>query len=387
MSGDITLSAVILSWVISLAVIGVYIIHWRYVYNIPRGRNREDDIIFFTRQLSGMLRMKLPLHESVENVLVEMRRSLRTRFSETTTSLGWVADEVRKGMSLSESLALQKPAFPKFYVELVRVGERAERLSEVLSEVADFMERNRKLARDLVLLFIYPALVLFILLPIITFLAAYILPTFASLFEGMDQTLPWLTRQFNVLGRFLRAFPLGGVLFLGMLLYFWLRKKSIFNFLDYVNLHFPGFGPAHRHKEYAAFAGIMGVLLRGRVPLGEALELCASCADNVIFRKSLERMAKDPAPTLAQRLEKEALFPASFRWLVAMGEKNEILETALTKAADLYAAEAEVLIRKSLSWLEPSLIAAAGISTALFVFSVFLPLARMVSIITDSLLP
>jgi type II secretory pathway component PulF len=244
------------------------------------------------------------------------------------------------------------------------------------------MERNRSLSRDLMAAFIYPILICTFALFAILFLTKGILINFMFPLEELGVPMTSAVNFVLLSEALIKRFMPENLIAIFLLLYFMLRKEFFFNLIL-----FPGFGAVIRGREYAAFTGILSILLKARLPLQETLRLAADTTSNLMFRGAMQRMASAPEAALSELLRKEKIFQPSFVWLVAMAEKNEILDEALLKMSGLYAAEAAVSGRRALGWLEPSLLVAVGVVVACIVVGSIIPYARIISAMTNFMIP
>ena len=119
----------------------------------PRG-SRPSELTVMTRQLatmisSGMtlLRAFYVLEEQIEN----------KKLKET---LGAVREDIEAGLSFSEALDKHPKVFNPLYVAMVRAGEAGGVLEESLERVADQLEKDDALRRQVKSAMVYPTVVL-----------------------------------------------------------------------------------------------------------------------------------------------------------------------------------------------------------------------------------
>jgi general secretion pathway protein F len=63
---------------------------------------------------------------------------------------------VRGGATFSAALEAQDGQFPKLYVNMVRAGEASGALDEVLTRLADYLERSAELRGTVTSALVYP---------------------------------------------------------------------------------------------------------------------------------------------------------------------------------------------------------------------------------------
>ncbi|HTL36759.1 MAG TPA: type II secretion system F family protein [Kofleriaceae bacterium] len=98
---------------------------------------RKVEIAAFTRQMATLLRSGIPLADAL-GALVEQVTNVRFK-----APLSEVRTAVNEGSSLADSLGKHPKLFDDLYVSMVRAGEVAGNLDEVLSRLADFLEASQ----------------------------------------------------------------------------------------------------------------------------------------------------------------------------------------------------------------------------------------------------
>lgn len=128
----------------------------KFVVRLPVVKNvvRDIDVARFSRTLSTLLKSGVPIIEALDVSAASIsQRSMKleaAKFSEA----------VSKGQSLSETLTTNRKAFPSIMVQTIRAGEISGSLEQVLSEVADFYEREVEFSLKRMTSLIEPVLML-----------------------------------------------------------------------------------------------------------------------------------------------------------------------------------------------------------------------------------
>src|SRR6266511_2830244 len=119
-----------------------------------RKRVTRDNLLAITRELATLLRSGLPLDRALE-VLICLATT-----APVAALLQGIRDDVRGGKSLSQALDARRDVFSRFYVNIVRAGEAGGALGEVLTRLADTMERNKELRESVKSALIYPTILI-----------------------------------------------------------------------------------------------------------------------------------------------------------------------------------------------------------------------------------
>ena len=132
---------------------------------------------------SGMslLRALYVLEDQAEN------EKLRDAFAQ-------VRKDVEAGISLSEALERHPDIFNELYVAMVRAGETGGILEETLQRVADQLEKDDSLRRQVKSAMMYPIMIARFAVLVMIALVAFIVPVFEKVFKDFGGKLPAITQ-------------------------------------------------------------------------------------------------------------------------------------------------------------------------------------------------
>ncbi|OGM31651.1 hypothetical protein A2803_04450 [Candidatus Woesebacteria bacterium RIFCSPHIGHO2_01_FULL_44_21] len=143
---------------------------------------KNIDVARFSRTLSTLLRSGVPIIESLD---VSSESVTSPRIKAETKRFG---SQVAKGQSLSDIMATQKTVFPSIMVQTIRAGEKSGSLEQVLSEVADFYEKEVEFSLKNMTSLIEPVLMLAIGVVVGVMVIMMIAPIY-SIIGGLQQTI------------------------------------------------------------------------------------------------------------------------------------------------------------------------------------------------------
>ena len=121
--------------------------------------------MIFTRQLATLIDSGLPLLRGL-NVLAKQEPNPNLKAT-INNALG---DSVQGGSTFSESLGQHPKMFNKLFVNMVKAGELGGVLEVVLTRLAEYQEKAHKLKGKIVSAMVYPMIVMFIAVAIMSFL-------------------------------------------------------------------------------------------------------------------------------------------------------------------------------------------------------------------------
>lgn len=331
----------------------------------------------FTRQLAVMVDAGLPLVPCLEMLARE----------EPNRALSAAVNDVRRGVergaALATAMARHPNAFDRLYTSMVAAGEASGTLDAILKRLATFIEKQARLASQVRSALVYPAVVLTIAVVVVALILWQVVPTFTSLYSGLNAALPWPTRVVIWVSR--RLLIIGPLIALSA----WAAVSVLIRYrqtsegrmlIDRFLLRLPLVGGALRKVIVARFCRTLGTLLSSGVSILNGLEITGRAANNAVIERAIAtvRARIERGHTVSQPLSATGEFPPMVAQMVAVGERTGTLDGMLTRAAEFYEDEVDVEIAGLLTMLEPVLIAVLGVVVGGIVVSMYLPLVELV---------
>ncbi len=340
------------------------------------GVRKKEEIVIFTRQLSTMIGAGIPMLESLE-ILREQAASRNFRML-----LREVIEDVRGGQDLSTAFGRWERVFSDVYVSMIKAGEASGQLDDILLRLADYMEANDRLRRDIKSAMTYPIVSLVLIFAITGFLMVSIVPKFKEIFSSMDIELPGLTRGVLATSDFCQeqwALVLAGIVFLCVVLHIYKRTDKGSYQWDWLMLHMPVFGDLFQKVGLSRFAKTFSTMLKSGVPILGALEIVADTSGNRIISNAVLSARENvrQGDGLMGPLSESAVFPPMVTRMVGIGEKTGSLEVLLEKISEFYDDQVRATVAQLTSLIEPIMIAIMGLVVGTIVLSVFLPIFEL----------
>ena len=343
------------------------------------GGVKKAEVAAFTRQLATLIKSGIPLAESL-GALVEQVTNQRFK-----AQLSEVRTAVNEGSSFADSLAKYPRLFDELFVSMVRAGELAGNLDDVLSRLADFLEASQKLKSKVTGAMIYPAVMVFIGTIIIAVLMIKVIPEITKTFTQQGKTLPWNTRILISVSGFIGSYWLwiliggiaGGVAFVK-----WKASHGGKQVWHRFVLKLPVLGQLVRTINVARFSRTLGTMLNAGVPMLRALDAAKQTMGNVILQAAVEeaKRAVTEGESLAGTLKKSGQFPPTMIHMIAVGERAGQLEQMLERVSLTYEAEIDMKLSRFIALLEPLMLLGMGIAVAFIVISILQPIMDLGSL-------
>jgi type IV pilus assembly protein PilC len=340
-------------------------------------RLKAHDLMVMTRQLATMVSAGLTLLRSLR-VLEDQTESKKLK-----QALVDVRKHVESGSSLSDAMERHPKVFSVLYVSMVRAGETGGFLETTLMRVADHLESEDALRRQVKSAMVYPAVVLSFAMLVLVALIAFIVPVFAKVFTDNGAKLPGLTRFTIGLSDAFRSYPyvIVGVSFAAVFFFLrWKRSVRGRQAWDRFRLRVPmRIGEIVQKIALARWSRTLSSLVSAGVPMLEAISVTGKTSGNVVVERAMESVRTSVASggTIQAALKTEPIFPPLVHHMVGVGEETGGLEQTLSKVADFYESEVEAAVKALTSILEPIMIVVIGAIVGFVVVSMYLPMFKV----------
>jgi general secretion pathway protein F len=338
----------------------------------PAASRGSLSLVLFSEELLALLTAGLSIVEGLE-ALLERAAGGRLR-----SVLERILSGLREGKRFSSLLAEQPDVFPPLYVGIVRAAEGTSDLPRSLQRYVDYQSRIDTVRNKLVSAAIYPCILLFVGGGVAAFLIAYVVPRFATIYEGTGRSLPWMSQVLLDWGKFASGHGLmlaGGALAVilggGTLLRAAIAKAGLVTLLG----RLPVLGPHLRIYQLSRLYLTLGMLLEGGIPIVPAMETAGGTISPALReRLGQARAAVQSGTNLSSAFESQGLTtPISLRML-RVGERSGELGTMLTKSAAFYDGEISRWIDRFTRMFEPLLMSAIGLVVGTIVILLYMPI-------------
>jgi type IV pilus assembly protein PilC len=333
-----------------------------------------EDIALMTRQLATMISSGLSLMRAL-TVLETQTENKRLK-----ATIIEVRQSIESGSSLSDGLARHPKIFSELYVAMLRAGETGGFLEDALLRVAEQLEAQNKLRRQVKAAMIYPAVVSSIALCVLTAMLLFIIPVFAGVFKEFNGKMPTLTADTISVSHFVRGrwyLVFGGGF--GVVFGFrqWKNSKKGRPVWDRMRLKAPfKIGSIVQKISLARWARTLSSLTTAGVPMLEAIDVTGRTAGNAVVERAMHavRDSVQGGGMIATALGSEEIFPSLVTNMVRVGEETGALDATLGKVADFYEEQVDVAIKGLTSILEPLMIVVVGGIVGFMVVAMYLPM-------------
>lgn len=340
---------------------------------------KGDHLVIFTRQLSAMTSAGVPLLRSLTSLEKHAEdQALKKILSE-------IIKKVEAGSPLADALAQFPNTFNDIYVNMVRAGEAAGILDDILKRLAMQQEKSAAIRKKIRSAMAYPTVLIVITVLAFFGLMLFVIPQIGSILTdlgGPDAKLPGITLFMLGLSGIITNYwyiiipALIGFILLLLRFIKTPKGKRLFHTLI---LKIPGIKTIVKKIAVARFARTFSALMGAGVAVLECLEVTSRAVGNVLYEDALKEAAKGVknGRSLSSLIEQNELFPAIVGQMLAVGEETGQTDTVLVKVADFYEEEVDLAIEGVSSIIEPVMIVLMGGMVGLIAASVMTPIASL----------
>ena len=349
------------------------------VYKNVFSRVGSKQISTFTRQLSTMMNSGLPLTDALSLLKNQTAKTgLMYEMLDHTLAM------VQGGRSLADGLEKYKKYFGEAYIASVDAGEEAGVLDEVITKLADTLEKQNDFQGKVKGAMIYPVIVVVGMIIVIIIMIVFVIPKLLGLYSDFGSDMPASTKFLMSMSSFFNDFWY--VLVLLFLAIFGIFKvgstKPKFRlWWDTVKLKIPIMGDLTKKNILASTIRTFSMLLAAGIPLVDALRIVSNVAGNSLFYNSYQQIAErvQKGFSIANSFEETTIFPVIVNQMVATGEATGKLDEVLLKVADYFSSEAEQSVKSLTSAIEPLIMIVLGLGVAFLMVAVVMPIYNLTS--------
>jgi len=339
---------------------------------------KARDLTVATRQFSSMVSSGMSLLRSLY-VLEEQVDS-----DQLKEALVDIRGDVEAGISLSDALAKHPRIFNELYTAMVAAGETGGILDETLHRVADQLEKDDALRRQVRAAMMYPGFVGGFALVVLLALVAFIVPVFEKVFKDFGGELPAITKvsvgmSHLVTGRWYLL--IAGTVLAVYTFRKWKNTERGKVQWDTFKFKLPmKIGGIIQKVALARFSRTFAALVGAGVPMLEAIEITGRTSGNKVVELAMQDVHDSVrrGGTLAEPMRGAPLaFPPMVVQMIAVGEETGGLDHMLSKIADFFEDEVAAAVKALTSIIEPVMIVVVGVIVGFIVISMYMPMFKV----------
>jgi type IV pilus assembly protein PilC len=333
------------------------------------------EVTTFTRQLSTMITAGLTVADALRILKEQSSQSL-------TAVIDDVLREVEGGSTLAAALEKHHEIFNDVYVALVRAGEAAGVLDEVLNRLAENLEKQKEFKSKVKGAMIYPMVIVVGMVIVGTIMMIFVIPKLLSLYQEFGTELPLPTKILISISDLATRFWWITLIIVGVAIFSFrsfqktpLGKKKI----DQLKLQLPIFGGLQKMTILTEVTRTLGLLVSTGISIIDGLNIVARAANNLVYLEELQFAAKqvERGLPLGGTLAEFEEFPPVVPHMISVGEETGKLDEVLTKLSHYFESESEEMVKGLTTAIEPLIMVVLGLGVGFLIISVILPIYNL----------
>ncbi len=335
------------------------------------------DLMVFTRQFATLMESKVPLNTVLKTLHKQTNNPILKE------AVFQISSDISAGLSLSQAMERQGGIFSEFYLNMIRSAEITGRLEEAAKFLADYLEKESIWKSKIRSAMIYPIIVIVMFIAVAGIMVVVVFPQIAPVFEETGMDLPMLTKILLGSGNFLVQWWWAVFLVLAVFIfviadYFHTPEgEAVF---DELSVKVPILGNLFKKLYISRFAESTNILIKGGIPITQAIGISANTMGNVVYKDVLLEIAEGVrgGKLLSELLaENEYYFPILVSQMVAIGEGTGRLDSILSKISEFYTREVSDALNNLVELIQPLLIAGIGVLIGLLFASILIPIYNL----------
>jgi len=342
---------------------------------------KSADIAQFARQLTTMMRAGVPMLQSLELISAGHEKPAMQELVKSVTK------EIEGGSDLGTALSKHPKYFDDLFVNLIKAGEQAGTLEDMLDKVATYKEKTESMKAKVKKAMMYPVMVILAAIIVSVIMLVWVIPQFKDIFEGFGADLPAFTLWVINLSEWLQASwwqPLSIAIVAGIAFVQGRRRSPKFNrFVDSVVLKTPVMGIIVNKSAVARFARTLATMFAAGVPLVDSMDAVAGSTGNKLYEEATLQMKEDASKgvQLHVAMLTTQQFPSMVVQMTKIGEEAGRLEEMLNKVADYFEEQVDDLVDTLSKQIEPLIMGVLGVLVGGLVVAMYLPIFKLGAVV------
>jgi type IV pilus assembly protein PilC len=332
------------------------------------------------RQLATMINAGLPISQALATLNEQpLKKSVKNITSQAFS-------DVEGGATLSTAFSNFPKVFTSLDITLISSGETSGNLDKSLISLADQLEKQQSINRKIRGAFIYPAVVITIVIAVAIGMVIFVVPGMADLYESFDSELPLVTRILVSLSELLMSY---GFIFLIALiagiayLQYLIRTPRGKRVWDTIKINTYGINILLTKLYMARFSKTLAGLIASGVALLDSLDITSRAIGNILYEERIKEAAKKvkSGVALSLTLKNDELFPPLVSQMIEVGEKTGEVDNMLNNMATYFEDEVDQAVKNLSTLLEPIIIVFLAVVIGLLLLAIMLPIYQVGQIV------
>ncbi len=342
-------------------------------------RITRKELITFCFHLDQLMRAGVPIIDA----LTDLRDSVDSpAFRQIVASL---LEDIEGGLRLSDAMANHTEAFDTVFVALIRTGETAGQLPEVLTKLTENLKWQDELGAQVKKAMIYPLASAVVIFGVVLILMIFLVPQLGTTLKQLTPNPPPQTLALIAVSAWMQKFwyivvslP---IIIAGMIFFLVKTNDNVKYQLDAAVLKLPVIGPLVSKLILARFSTFFALMYQSGISVLECIHISEKIVGNRVIEQGLQRVGRDinEGSGISQAFQNVRLFPPLVLRMLRVGESTGGLDTALLNVSYFYNRDVKENMSRLQEMIQPTLTVILGAVIIGILLTVFLPMYDVIS--------
>lgn len=341
----------------------------------------KDKVVFY-RLVSVMLNSWMTLIKAITTLeRQEKNKVLKEMYQKFLVNL-------KDWKNLSECLEDYPLSFSESEIGMIKSWEKTWKLNEVLLNIADQVEKISSIITKLRSALIYPTMIIFVVVGVITVMMIFVVPKLLEIFENKE-ALPTSTKILIWFSDFFKWNWLFVIIFL-LALFIWVsvwKQTEVWRFyFDRFKINIPKFWIIYKKYILSKFARMLSSLIASWISVVESLKIVSSSLNNEVYRQRILLLTEDVKSWIKiwESIDSDPLFPDMMVQMIQVWEQTATLDKTIVKVADFYDEQFDATISTINKLIEPLIIVFLAVSVWFIAIAIMQPIMWLADQISAS---
>jgi type IV pilus assembly protein PilC len=334
---------------------------------------KPQEQVDFVKNLSLLVKSGKPINESFDLL------SKQALSSAMVKTLKIAKEKVERGTPLSRVFE-ESPYFGKVFVSFIRAGEESGTLDENLLYLAEWLERDSTLKKEISSATLYPKIIVVFAVVLSAVLSIFVLPQLVPIFGTLDVDLPITTKILLFVSELMQSYAvyvvIGLIAFIALV---WLifRIRVMKRLWHTVILRIPVVGIITKEYQLTIISQLIATLFKSGLTINNSLDIIAESVTNMRYKEAIEKVKERvlKGTGFAETMnEFPHLFPGVFVSVVSTGEQTGSYSNSFQYLAEFFATRVTERTKKLPTVLEPILLILIGVFVAFIASAIIMPI-------------
>ncbi len=353
-------------------------------WNLEIGSKKmtTGELTFALTQLSTYIRAGIPLIDSVRILAKQTVNPSKRKVYER------IVYDLVTGENFSKALENQSNVFPRLLVNMIKTAEMTGDLPTVLDEMSEYYDSIEKTKKQMLSALIYPIVILVVAIAVVVFCLVYVVPSFVSMYESSDSSLPAITLITLSMSSFLQNHYLILIIIVAALITTYVltfrNVKSFRKFMQTVYMKTPVIGKIIIYSEVSMFTKTFASLINHNVNITQSMDVLSKISNNEIYKEIIDKAINtlQKGGKISESFRGNWAFPVVAYEMLVTGESTGQLGVMMEKVADHYSSLHQTAIGAIKSLIEPVTIIVLAFAVGFILLSIFIPMFDVYSTIS-----